>query len=748
MPLYPPALTLLAAFTNPLMLWGLAGASLPIIIHLLNRRRFREMPWAAMRFLLAAVRKNQKRIRVEQWLLLAVRTLIILLLALAMARPAAEAIADLGIFGRRTHWVLVLDGSLSMDYAVADVTRFDQAKEVARRLIKDARGGDAFSLVLMADPPRPVVGAPAFSKEAVLKEIDDLRLPHGGTDLAGSFDVIDEVLAASDIPRKEVVVLTDLQRASWAPGRAGADERLTRALGRIDAKRARSLVIDLGTEKAENRALVAMDILPATVTTNSSAAVKARVKAFGSPYSGGRARLLVDGRIIPGEEQEVPALSVGEEVELDFRHEFAAAGDQVVEVRIDDDPLALDNRRRLVVPVRESVNVLLVDGDPKAGLFESETAFLSEAISPEPDAESPGQPWPLQTRVILESQLTRTDLSAFDAVVLCNVARVTRDEASILDAYLKQGGGLVVFTGDQVDAASYNRILYDGGKGLLPAEIGPVVGDPQARENPFFFDPVGFQHPIVAAYSGAPEKVVASLMNVKSFRYHRLTPAKDSAARVAVKLGQDPLVVEAPKERGRVVVVGTSADRDWTDWPIHLSYPAVMEKIVLLAASGRDEDRNVRVGAPIDLALPASAAGAEVAVVWPDRDEPVKESEVKRAKAKVELDGDVSRFRFLQTDRSGTYRVEVGAPASQTTRFAANPDPAESDPAKLDQAALHKALPSWRFDYAPDWEPLQKDASGLAQRGEMHRPLLWGLLVLVFAESILAWRFGHHAPAR
>src|SRR4051794_18884098 len=106
-------------FANPLLLWGLAGASLPILIHLLNRRKFREERWAAMRFLLAAIRKNQKRVRVEQWLLLAVRTLIIILVALAMSQPFLEAfgVADL-LRGQRRHWVVVLDGSMSMDYRV------------------------------------------------------------------------------------------------------------------------------------------------------------------------------------------------------------------------------------------------------------------------------------------------------------------------------------------------------------------------------------------------------------------------------------------------------------------------------------------------------------------------------------------------------------------------------------------------------------------------------------------------------
>jgi hypothetical protein len=744
--LHPPVPPLFAAFANPLMLWGLAGASLPIIIHLLNRRKFKEMRWAAMRFLLAAIRKNQKRVRIEQWLLLAIRTLILILLAMAMAKPVMEAVANLDVLGGgRRHWVLALDGSLSMDYNVADATRFDQAREIARRLVKDARAGDAFSVVLMADPPRAVVGAPAFSKDSVLKALDEVTLPHGGTDLPGSFRVIDEVLEASDIPRKELIVLTDLQRASWAADRAGADERLKRALERIDAKQARSLVIDLGSANAENRAVVSIETRPALVTTGATVAVGAKVHAFGGNFPGGRARLLVDGRLIAGEEQDLPPLRDGEDYDLDFRHAFAAPGDHVVEVRIDDDPLALDNRRRMVVPVRESVNVLLVDGDPKSGLFEGETAFLAEALSPE--AESPGQSSPIQSRTILESQLTRTDLAAFDAVVLANVGQVSRDEATMLDAYLKQGGGLVIFTGDQVQADGYNRILFDGGKGLLPAEVGPIIGDPQRRENPYRFDLLGFAHSIIADFAGTTPPVMASLTNVKTFRYHRLTVPPDSGARVALKVGNDPLVVETRRHRGRVVMVGTGADREWTDWPIHQSYPAVMEKIVLLAASGRSEDRNVRVGQPLDLTLPASAAGAEVAVVWPDRDEAVRESEVQRRDMKLELDGDVSRVRFSPTTRSGTYRVEVGAPLGQVSRFAANPDPAESDPAKLDAEGLRKSLPGWRFDYDSDWRPLKQSASSVGQRGELHRPLLWLMLTLLFVESVLAWRFGHHASS-
>src|SRR5215470_7050749 len=114
-------------FDAPLTAAAVAGAtvSIPIIIHLLNRRRFRIVEWAAMRFLLAAQRKNSRRMRLEQLLLLVARCLILLLTALAMmaVTPWAEAMwrainptggTSRSASGTRTHKVLVLDGSFSM----------------------------------------------------------------------------------------------------------------------------------------------------------------------------------------------------------------------------------------------------------------------------------------------------------------------------------------------------------------------------------------------------------------------------------------------------------------------------------------------------------------------------------------------------------------------------------------------------------------------------------------------------------
>jgi hypothetical protein len=631
--------------------------------------------------------------------------------------------------------VLALDASESMDYKTAETSRFEQAKALAAQLVRAARQGDGISVVLLGDPARAVIGAPAFNRDIVLKEIADLAVTHGGTDLTGSFAKIEEALAASDIPRKELVVLTDLQATSWNRSRTGADEGLKRLIAKLNARPVRSSVIDLGAGNDANHAVTDIRLDPAIVTPGAPATVQATVRNLGrAPGGSQRARLVVDGKI---EGEELADIAPGEARTVAFSYTFTAPGDRTVEVQLDADALRPDDTRRLMVPVREAVRVLLVDGDPRPETLKSETAFLVEALSPEPGPGEP--PAPIKPDVIAESQLVGRDLTPYDTVVLANVARFTPAEVAQLEGYLKQGGGVVFFGGDQVAADNYNQLLFNKGQGLLPAELGPIVGGPGKQETPFEFDPLGFAHPIIESFGGEAPGVTASLTSVRTSRYHRLKVPPGTQARVALAFAPsgDPAVVERPFARGRVVLVATSADPGWTSWPLHQSYPPVMEQVVLLAASGRSAERNLKVGQPLTQTFPATAAGAAVSVVRPAG---------APGTAKLTAEGDVSLLRYDGTDLSGIYHAKVGPPVDREIDFAANPDPLESDPAKLDAAGLRAAMPGWDFHYDSDWKPLQANAASVGRRGELHRPLLWGVLGLLFLESLLAWKFGHHAP--
>jgi len=683
-----------------------------------------------MQFLLAAVRKNRRRIRVEQWLLLLIRTLVVILVVTAMAKPFLETFGAV-IAGRRTHRVLVLDNSLSMGYTTAESSRFDQARALAGQLVNNSRRGDAVSVILMGSPPKVVIREPSSNLGEVRKEIDELTVSHGGTDLAATFEAINRVLEVSRIDQKEVVFLTDLQAASWRAKAEGGDA-IKRVLDKLEDRRVRWVVIDLGKAGGENRAVTELKLAAPLVSVSATAIIRTVLHNYGSAASeGARVRLTVDGRL--GPEETLDLLS-GEDVPAVFRFQFSTPGDHLVEVSIDDDPLALDNRRWMVVPVREALKVLLVDGHFKSEPYQAETDYLAQALAP--TEETPGQPRPIRVEVVAESQLSHRELSNYDVVVLCNVAQFNQPEATALDDFLKQGGGVVVFSGDQVVADNYNRLLYSDGKGLLPASIGPSMGDAAKKEGAFFFNPLGYRHPLISEYQGQTDPVTAGITQVITLEYRKLVLPPDSKAEIAMRFDTgDPAVVEMGRHRGTVILVATSADLGWTNWPLHKSYLPVMQQIVMGAASGRFAERNIKVGQPFDQSFPAAGAGAAVTVV-PPKGQPHA--------TKLQAAEGVSQFHFEETDVAGQYQVKIGPPLSRESSFAANPDPAESDLTKLDRSGLAEAVPGWNFLYLTNSRELALDVSSVGRRGELHQQLLYGLLAMLLLESFLAWRFGHH----
>src|SRR3989442_9336268 len=125
-------------FLVPSLLGFLTLASVPIIIHLLNRRRFLRIDWAPMKYLKLTIKTNRRRLRIEQLILLAIRTLAIVVLICAIARPVLSA-TGLGAWlsGRsRTSRVIAIDDSLSMGYQVDRRSAFDAAKDVASDLAR------------------------------------------------------------------------------------------------------------------------------------------------------------------------------------------------------------------------------------------------------------------------------------------------------------------------------------------------------------------------------------------------------------------------------------------------------------------------------------------------------------------------------------------------------------------------------------------------------------------------------------
>ncbi|MBI1324313.1 VWA domain-containing protein [bacterium] len=727
-------------FGAPWMLWGMAAGSIPVIIHLLNKRKFRQTDWAAMRFLLAAIKKNKRRIELEQWILLAIRTLLILLLVGAMARPVLESLAPAMFAGERSHRVLVLDGSMSMNRKIADLTRFERARTLARQIVKEARRGDVLSVILMGDPPKVIVGEPSPNLEQVSREIDLVSPTHGATDLLATFGSIRRVLESSPLPNKELLFLTDLQRATWArPGTENA-AGLKAEADKLTAAGIRPVLIDLGTASEANVAVTDLRIETPVVLAGVPASVRAQLRNFGPEAKPGvLVRMIVDGQLGPERTVDLP---VGESVSLDFTHVFREPGDHVVEIATDADPLAPDDRRSLVASVKDRIRILLVDGDLNPEPFAAETDYLAQALAPAESAQpgeagaanDPGTVPPIALEVIPESRFGNVEMATYDVIVMANVSQPSDPEAVALDKYVRQGGGLVLFTGDRTVAEGWNSRLATPERMLLPATIGQSVGDAARKTGAFLIEPLAYRHPLVTDYEGAAPAVQSGLTQVATWQYHKLTRQADSEARVALAFDSgDPAIVEASRGRGRVFLVATSADSQWSTWPLHPSYPVVMGEMALLAASGRTGEKNLTVGQAIDQAYPTAAGAAPVTLRTPEKG-------VRELTLRPDADG--SYLRLDPPETSGVFEAEIGPPVSRRDKFAVNVPVVESDPARIEPGALKEAVPGFDPVVIKSADELTKAAEEVARRGEIHRPMLLAVLVLILAETLMAWWMG------
>jgi hypothetical protein len=736
-------LPLALGFGAPWMLWGLAAGSIPIVIHLLNKRKFRQTDWAAMRFLLAALKKNKKRIELEQWILLAIRTLLILLIVSAMARPVLESLAPAMFAGERSHRVLVLDGSMSMNRNLTDQTRFDRARALARQIVKEARRGDVLSVILMGDPPKVIVGEPSPNLDQVGREIDLITPSHGATDLLATFGSLRRVLESSPLPNKEVMFLTDLQRATWArPGTENA-AGLKSETDKLTAAGVRPVLIDLGAAGEVNVAVTDVRIESPVVLAGVPASVRAQVRNYGvTPKPGVLVRMIVNGQLGPERAIDLP---VGESVSLDFTHVFREPGDHVIEIVSDADPLVPDDRRSLVASVKDRIRILLVDGDLNPEPFAAETDYLAQALAPAESAQQQGDAGapagndpsvvpPIALEVIPESRFGNVELALYDVIVMANVSQPSDEEAVALDKYVRQGGGLAIFTGDRIVTEGWNSRLATPERMLLPAIIGATVGDAARKTGAFLIDPLSYRHPLVTDYEGAAPAVQSGLTQVATWQYNKLTRPPDSDARVALAFDTgDPAVVEANRGRGKVFLFATSADSQWSTWPLHPSYPVVMGEMALLAASGRTGEKNLIIGQSIDQAYPTAAGAAPVILRTPNKG--VRELTLRPA-------ADGSYLRIDPPETSGVFEAEIGSPVSRRDKFAVNVPVVESDPARIEPAALKDSVPGFDPVVIRSADELTKAAEEVSRRGEIHRPLLIAVLVLILAETVMSWWMG------
>ncbi len=783
-------------FLNVALAFGAAAVVIPLLIHIFNRSRFKVVSWGAMHLLESVLRVNRRQVQLEQVILLIIRCAIPILLALCLARMVVtewgpflhRIILPLAALGflilvalvpkfKKLFWILcitcvlysvgaeagifklgnekeevaslsgevpastviLLDDSFSMN---AD-GGFDKASSFAKGLLEKLKKGSDASVVRMGGTASPIFAKPTSETQTLGSRTGDLKAAYDKVDLAESLDAGLATVHEGRNAKREIILVSDFRKADWEKVGNSLDNLKERLEN--EAVKPALTFIDVGGSARENVSVEAIELSASTVGVGQKVLVRAELRNHGSSnYDGDLpARLFVNDANTPSDEAVV-SLRPGETGQVLFTHSFAEAGSSVLTVEIGaSDALDEDDRRSASITVLDRIGVLLVDGSPSDEWLRGESDFLKLALTPFEEAKSKGS---VETKDLIDATVVALDkfdpakdLENQSVVVLANVARLKDGQATALSTFVRNGGGLWLCLGDEVDADWYNDVLGSEENGLLPLRLrnlGGSLTDDSLRTRVVASH---FEHPSLSLFN---DRRNGNLADADLWSWHRLDETDASHTRSATVLARletgDAFLAEKKMGKGVVIQMATAVDGDWTNMPVRSCYLPLVQQLASYLADQVTPPRNLPAGGTLTHYLPEKEAGKTITVTSPDG----ANSTVKAVKR-----GSQAVVEFSDTRRPGSY--EMNGENMAIVKYVVNASPRES---RLDRMTkeeiLEKTTPLGKtvdFINASEKDALSQylELDGKRKFGrETWKLLLGAVLALVLLELILQRIFG------
>jgi hypothetical protein len=716
-------------FLNAALLAGAGAVAIPIIIHLFHKSRFKVVNWGAMHLLEAVLRSNQRRIRIEQLILLIIRCAIPLLLALAMARPVWKGMQQL-MGDIPTSTVVLLDTSYSMEAGRAGLSNFSLARDEATRLINELKRGSDVSVVLMGEGGggTPLLDKPTVDTARLTQALQKVTPHYGAAMVPPALAFAADLFSEMHESARSVVVLTDFQRVSFAATEAALLGQMIERLKTMPS--APSITFfNIGTEVKDNVAVESLDFSRLMVGVGQRIQLRANLRNYGdAPYPDLRVYLKADGK-----EKSVSQISLGpnENGQVLFSLAFDTAGSHVVEVYADADALRADNVFFASIPVRDKVPVLLVNGDPSAEPLKGETDFAEIALQPFRAGKVELADL-IETRVIRPEELDGKKLADHAVAIVANVRKFTDDQVRALEEFVKNGGGLLLFTGSRVDPTWWNGALHKEGKGLLPLALGPLAGDLKESSPAVSISSQRFDNAALELFNDPRNGSLADCAVKLWFKMKEQAGAPvASAPNTLARLETgDVFLVEKSFGEGHVIACATALDADWSNLPMRPFYLPLLQRLSVYLASTIYPPRNLDAGRPLVAFFPAGDAG---------RNATLTTSEGATIELPIVKKGTRGVAEFGHTEAPGVYTLR--SPGGPPVHYVVNASRRESDLQRLTGNEIADLAKQHGFALVHNGAEYKSLDRSRRYGREMWKPLLWSLLGVVFLEMVIEQRF-------
>ena len=671
-------------FLTPLFWLALAGAAIPVVIHLIQRENRNVVQFPSLMFLRRIPYQSVRRRRIRNWPLLLLRLAALALIVMAFTRPFLRTQAlNAAATGGAREVVILVDRSYSL--ALGD--RWTRAAALARDRIQQLGAADRGSIVFF-DTGAEVALRSTSDKGRLTTALATGKPTAAATKYAPALKLAGSILSESALPHKEVVLISDFQRTAWL-GAEGV--RLPDG--------ATVTPVSVAEGDAANVAITPAVLQRSMFDGQERVTVTAGAINRGPAISALNLTLEVDGHAI---QSKPVALVEGGAASVTFDPFTPASKFTRGSVRIPDDRLAADNAYHFVVTPRDRIKVILAG---RAGAAREVNLYLERALEL---GETPS--FDVQQRSV--ENITTDDL-ATSAVVVLNDVAVSPAIAERLGTFVENGGGVFLVLGP--------RALWPGAPDILPV----VPGQPtdRTRGTPGRLGALEYGHPIFETFR-APRS--GDFSSARFYGYRAVTPAPGAQVLARFDDGA-PALMERRTGRGKVVVWMSTFDVAWNDLALKPVFLPFVHRVAANLAAYTQRPASLTVGDVFSGREPGAKNVGRVALT------PSGE--------RVPLDD--STTGVVQLQEAGFYEVKTGDKDPAALTVASNVDLTESDLTPVDP----QDVAAGATGKAGGAAAAGTNAVVTIEEQERAQRVWWYLLfvglVLLGLETVLSNRMGH-----
>ncbi len=584
------------SFLSPWLLLGLLATALPILIHLLNRKEPKIVQFAAIEFLRRAYQKNAKKIKLKQFLLILVRTLIIALIVLSLARPFFQ---PQGVAGQNQVMaqlkadsaVLVIDQSYQMGFDLLsnpneELTLFEHAKNQALGMLDEQH--HPMALVFAGTEIKSPLAEASADYAALRESLNKAKIEPitAKIDMA-VLEAIQILKKRPEQEKKQILVFT----TPYQSQKIG--DQLQAELEGIEL-----VFVDLSDvleqENAfSNRGVGKVQLSPAPQRGANHWKLEATIWNWSDKAVSGLAVWIeIAGLIKVKSLIDIPANeSVQQKFYFQVEEEIKNNGLEGV-IKIADDPLKIDNQASFLIEPQQKIRILAINGDPRPIPREDELFFIEKALSPK---VSNGQAFELDIKNGDEfNSINQKELKEYQVVLISNVATPSLAFAKELETYLKSGGGVFLTVGERTDIQVWNDVFASFlPKPLRERKISGDAAQSLEERKLAYFDHYKENHMIFSflKYTFGNLKL-SSLGQAQIKEYMLFDPVTNDLSKSLIDLNEGvPILIERSIGAGKSMIYGSSIDLQWGDLPLKPDFVPLVQNIMKNLAQSKQNQQ-------------------------------------------------------------------------------------------------------------------------------------------------------------